>query len=299
MAVIESNPLAARPSMRRVSSVLAVLGRVTANPAGLLSLVLILVLVICALFARWIAPYDPIKIAPRIKLQGPSIDHWLGTDQIGRDVLSRIVYGTATAMKVALSGTGGALIVGAFLGIVAGLGARMLDNVLILLCDAMKSLPMILFALALVTIYGPSLATLVAVIVFSMAPGYFRVVRSQVLVLRRTDFVTAAQAMGASPLRVAVMHLIPNLVGPIIVLIAMDIPAVIGIESGLSFLGQGVQPPDPSWGTMLSDGYSFIRQAPHLAVAAGLPIIVATVAFTFFGEALRDALDPKSTRRRG
>jgi peptide/nickel transport system permease protein len=299
MAVIESVPLRARPSMRGISSVLAALGRVTTNPAGLISLVLILVLVICDLFAPWIAPYDPIKIAPRIKLQGPTFDHWLGTDQIGRDVLSRIIYGTATAMKVALSGTGGALIVGAFLGIVAGLGARMLDNVLILLCDAMKSLPMILFALALVTIYGPSLATLVAVIVFSMAPGYFRVVRSQVLVLRRTDFVTAAQAMGASQLRVAVMHLIPNLVGPIIVLIAMDIPAVIGIESGLSFLGQGVQPPDPSWGTMLSDGYSFIRQAPHLAVAAGLPIIVATVAFTFFGEALRDALDPKSTRRRG
>jgi peptide/nickel transport system permease protein len=299
MAIIESTSLRSRAPIRGLSSVFAVLARVSANPAGMISLVLILIVAICALFAPWIAPYDPIKIAPRIKLQGPSFDHWLGTDQIGRDVLSRIIYGTATAMKVALSGTGGALIVGAFLGIVAGLGARMLDNVLILLCDAMKSLPMILFALALVTIYGPSLATLVAVIVFSMAPGYFRVVRSQVLVLRRTDFVTAAQAMGASQLRVAVMHLIPNLVGPIIVLIAMDIPAVIGIESGLSFLGQGVQPPDPSWGTMLSDGYSFIRQAPHLAIAAGLPIIVATVAFTFFGEALRDALDPKSTRRRG
>jgi peptide/nickel transport system permease protein len=300
MALAENIVSVAAPgAMRGLSSVGAVLRRVTLNPAGLISLVLILVLVACALFAPLIAPYDPIKIAPRIRLQGPSWEHWLGTDQIGRDVLSRIIYGTATALKVALSGTLGALAVGSLLGIAAGLGARWFDNILILICDAMKSLPMILFALALVTIYGPSLATLVVVIVFSMAPGYFRVVRSQVLVLRRMDFVTAAEAMGASSLRIALTHLVPNLIGPIIVLIAMDIPAVIGIESGLSFLGQGVQPPDPSWGTMLSDGYSFIRQAPHIAVAAGLPVVIATIAFTFFGEALRDALDPKSTQRRG
>lgn len=300
MALAENIVSVTAPGViRGLSSVTAVLKRVTRNPAGLVSLVLILALAACALFAPLIAPYDPIKIAPRIRLQGPSWEHWLGTDQIGRDVLSRIIYGTATALKVALSGTLGALAVGSLLGITAGLGARWFDNFLILLCDAMKSLPMILFALALVTIYGPSLATLVVVIVFSMAPGYFRVVRNQVLVLRRMDFVTAAEAMGSSSFRIALTHLVPNLIGPIIVLIAMDIPAVIGIESGLSFLGQGVQPPDPSWGTMLSDGYSFIRQAPHIAVAAGLPVVIATIAFTFFGETLRDALDPKSTQRRG
>lgn len=300
MALAENIVSVAAPgAIRGLSSVAAVLKRVTRNPAGLVSLVLIVALVACALFAPLIAPYDPVKIAPRIRLQGPSWEHWLGTDQIGRDVLSRIIYGTATALKVALSGTLGALAVGSLLGIAAGLGTRWFDNFLILLCDAIKSLPMILFALALVTIYGPSLATLVVVIVFSMAPGYFRVVRNQVLVLRRMDFVTAAEAMGASSFRIALTHLVPNLIGPIIVLVAMDIPAVIGIESGLSFLGQGVQPPDPSWGTMLSDGYSFIRQAPHIAVAAGLPVVIATIAFTFFGETLRDALDPKSTQRSG
>lgn len=300
MALVEAaGPLRASRQMHGLSAVVRILGRVMADPAGLISVILILVLVAWALFAPLIAPYDPIKIAPRVRLQGPSWEHWLGTDQLGRDVLSRIIYGTATALKVALSGTLGALAAGSILGIAAGLSVRWLDNLFILLCDAMKSLPMILFALAVVAIYGPSLATLVAVIVFSMAPGYFRVVRNQVLVLRRMDFVTAAEAMGASPLRIALTHLVPNLIGPIIVLIAMDVPAVIGIEAGLSFLGQGVQPPDPSWGTMLSDGYSFVRQAPHIAVAAGLPIVVATIAFTFFGEALRDALDPKNTERRG
>ena len=283
---------------RGLTGVIAVLRRVIAAPAGFCSLVLILLLVACALFAPLIAPYDPIAIAPRIRLQGPDWAHWLGTDQIGRDVLSRVIWGTATALKVALAGTLGSLVVGAVLGIASGLGPSWFDGFLILVCDAMKSLPLILLALALVTIYGPSLATLVTVIVFSMAPGYFRVVRNQVLVLRRMDFVTAAEAMGASRLRIALTHLVPNLVGPVIVLIAMDIPAVIGIEAGLSFLGQGVQPPDPSWGSMLSDGYSFIRQAPHIAIASGLPLILTTIAFTFFGEALRDALDPKSGGRR-
>ncbi|GLK82681.1 ABC transporter permease [Ancylobacter defluvii] len=275
------------------------LRRLLAHPAGLVAFIVVLGLVACALFAPWIAPYDPVKIAPRIRFQGPSWEHWLGTDQLGRDVLSRVIYGTGVALKVALSGTLAALLIGATLGIVGGLSRGSVDGALLLLCDAMRSLPLILFALAIVAIYGPSLATLIAIIAFSMAPGYFRVVRNQVLVLRSMDFVAASQSMGASLPRIALTHLVPNLLGPIIVLIAMDIPAVIGIESGLSFLGQGIQPPDPSWGSMLSDGYSFIRQAPHLAIAAGLPVIVSTVAFTFLGEALRDVLDPKSSRGRG
>lgn len=273
------------------------LRRLLVNPVGATSLLVVVGLVLCAVFAPWIAPYDPIKIAPRIRFQPPTWEHWLGTDQLGRDLLSRVIYGTIVALKVSLTGTLSALGIGAALGIIAGLGKRWLDGLLILVCDAMRSLPMVLFALAVVAIYGPSLATLIGIIAFSMAPGYFRVIRNQVLVLRRMDFVTAAQAMGASKLRIAITHLIGNLLGPVLVLIAMDIPAVIGIESGLSFLGQGVQPPDPSWGTMLSDGYAAIRKAPHIAIAAGLPVILSTIAFTFLGEALRDVLDPKSRGR--
>lgn len=283
---------------RAVSDVLDVVRRIMRTPIGALSLILVVLLVLCALFAPLIAPYDPIALNPRIRLQGPSWEHWLGTDQLGRDILSRLIYGTGTALQVAAMGTGGALLVGATLGVLAALAPKLVDSFLILICDAAKSLPMILFALAIVAIYGPSLVTLIGIIVFSMAPGYFRVVRNQALVLRNTDFVTAARAMGASPVRLALSHLLPNLVGPLIVLVAMDIPAVIGIESGLSFLGQGVQPPDPSWGTMLSDGYSFVRQAPHIAITAGLPIVIATIAFTFLGETLRDALDPRAARSR-
>lgn len=286
----------ARPAARHPS--IAALGRFLANPVGVIALSVVLGLVACALFAPWIAPYDPLKIAPRIRFQEPSWEHWLGTDQLGRDVLSRVIYGTGVALKVALSGTLAALLLGGTLGILGGLSRGWIDGILLLICDAMRSLPLILFALAIVAIYGPSLVTLIAIIAFSMAPGYFRVVRNQVLVLRSMDFVVAAQTMGASRVRIALTHLVPNLLGPIVVLIAMDIPAVIGIESGLSFLGQGIQPPAPSWGTMLSDGYSFIRQAPHLALAAGLPIVVSTIAFTFLGEALRDLLDPKMARGR-
>lgn len=290
---------APRHAIRRgADEVAGMLRRVVANPTGAIALLLVAALVACAVFAPLIAPYDPIALNPRIRLQGPSWAHWLGTDQLGRDVFSRLVYGTGTALRVAVLGTGGALLVGSTLGMIAALAPRFLDGVLILVCDAAKSLPMILFALAVVAIYGPSLVTLIGIIVFSMAPGYFRIVRNQALVLRNADFVTAARAMGASPLRLALGHLLPNLVGPLLVLVAMDIPAVIGIEAGLSFLGQGVQPPDPSWGTMLSDGYAFVRQAPHIAITAGIPIVIATIAFTFLGEALRDALDPRTARAR-
>lgn len=290
---------APRHAIRRgADEVAGMLRRVVANPTGAIALLLVAALVACAVFAPLIAPYDPIALNPRIRLQGPSWAHWLGTDQLGRDVFSRLIYGTGTALRVAVLGTGGALLVGSTLGMIAALAPRFLDGVLILVCDAAKSLPMILFALAIVAIYGPSLVTLIGIIVFSMAPGYFRIVRNQALVLRNADFVTAARAMGASPLRLALGHLLPNLVGPLLVLVAMDIPAVIGIEAGLSFLGQGVQPPDPSWGTMLSDGYAFVRQAPHIAITAGIPIVIATIAFTFLGEALRDALDPRTARAR-
>lgn len=300
MAAIDVGPEASRrPAPPRwLTGTGKVFAQIWAMPMGKFALVVVAALLACAFFAPWIAPYDPLAINPRVRMQGPGAEHWLGTDQLGRDVLSRLIYGAGTALRVAVLGTGGALLVGAALGVTAGYGPRWLDNVLMLVCDSVKSLPMIMFALAWVALYGPSLFSLIIIIVFSMAPGYFRVVRSQVLVLKRTDYVTAARAMNASPAWITIRHLVPNLIGPLLVLIAMDVPAVIGIESGLSFLGQGVQPPQPSWGTMLSDGYSFVRQAPHLALTAGLPIVLATLGFTFLGEALSDALDPKRRDRR-
>ncbi|WP_108484137.1 ABC transporter permease [Oceaniglobus ichthyenteri] len=274
-----------------------VLRRLFGAPLGAIAAIVVMAFALAAIAAPWLAPYDPNAIAPVNRMQGPSGAHWLGTDQLGRDLLSRIIHGTRTALYVAFAGTGGALAVGMAMGMAAGLGGKVLDSVLVLFNDSIKALPLVLFALALVTIYGASMVTLISVIAVSMAPGYFRVVRNQVMVLNNADFIVAAQSMGASRLRLAVTHMLPNLIGPILVLIAMDIPAVIGIESGLSFLGQGIQPPQSSWGNMLAEGYTYVRQAPHIAVAAGLPIVVSTIAFTFLGEALRDALDPRSGGR--
>ncbi|WP_116083446.1 ABC transporter permease [Tropicimonas sp. IMCC34011] len=275
----------------------ATLRRLLGTPTGAVASLVVAAFVIAALAAPLVAPYDPNAIDPINRMQGPSAAHWLGTDQLGRDLLSRIVFGTRTALYIALTGTGAALGVGMAMGMIAGLGGKILDSALVLLNDSIKSLPLVLFALALVTIYGASVPALIVIIAISMAPGYFRVVRNQVLVLNNADFIVAAQSMGASRLRLAATHMLPNLIGPILVLIAMDIPAVIGIESGLSFLGQGIQPPQSSWGNMLSEGYTYVRQAPHIAIAAGLPIVLSTIAFTFLGETLRDALDPRRAVR--
>ncbi len=280
--------LAPRTGIRRV------LRQVWSGGMGRFALVCVAMLLLCAIFAPWLAPHDPIAIKSALRLKGPSIEYWLGNDQLGRDILSRLIYGSRIAMTVAFVGTGGALLIGSMLGLLAGYGPRQIDALLMLFCDSLMSIPMILFALAVVTLVGSSVATIIMIIITFMVPGYFRVVRGQTRVLRRMEYIIAARAMGASPLSVVVRHLIPNLTGTLLVLVAMDIPAVIAIESGLSFLGQGVQPPEASWGTVLNDGYSFIRQAPHIVIAAGIPIILTTLGFTFLGEALRDALDPRT-----
>jgi peptide/nickel transport system permease protein len=270
---------------------------VTAGAIGRVGAACVGLLVLVAVFAPVIAPYDPIGIAPASRLEAPSLRHPLGTDQLGRDLLSRAIAGTQTVMGVVVAGIGGAVAIGLAMGVVAGYGPKPLAAALMLLADSVMSLPMMLFALALTTILGGGLETVVLVVIAFMAPAYFRVSRSQTLSLKGADYVTAARAMGASPLRIITRHLLPNMAGPLLVLIAMDVPTVIGIEAGLSFLGQGVQPPMPSWGSILRDGFAFIRQAPHIVVAGGLPILIATVGFTFFSEALRDALDPRLVGR--
>jgi peptide/nickel transport system permease protein len=167
-----------------------------------------------------------------------------------------------------------------------------------LVFDSVASLPVFIFALALVTLLEPSLTTILVIVVAFTTPVYARVVRSQALVLKSTEFIAATRGLGAGLPRVLFHHLLPNMLGPLAVLVAMDVPTVITIESGLSFLGLGIRPPAPSWGSILNDGFSFIRQAPQLVVAAGLPILMATIGFTFLGEAVRDHFDPRLSSRR-
>ena len=264
-----------------------------AEPLGIIGGVIVLAFVLMAVFAPWLAPHDPLKIDVMHKFSGPSLEHWAGTDQLGRDLLSRIFYGARTALGVAITATGIAGILGILLGLVAGYGPRWLDSLLILCFDAITSLPMIMFALAVITVLGPSTKTLILVIILVSIPGYARFIRAQTLSLVRSDFIMAEQAMNASHARIILLHLLPNVAGQLLVVLSMDIPVVIMLEAGLSYLSLGVKPPTPSWGNILYDGYVSLRQSPGMVIIAGIPLILATLGFTVLGEALRDALDPR------
>lgn len=265
----------------------------TRDPMGLLGLTLVVIFLLMALLAPVISPYDPIKISVQNKFEAPNLSHWLGTDQLGRDTLSRIIYGSRTALSISLSATGLAGICGLLLGLIAGFGPRWLDGILVLLFDSMSSLPMILFALAVITVLGPGTGTLILVIVLVSIPSYARLIRAQTLTLKNSEFVMAEKSIGASSPRIILLHLLPNVVGPLVIILSMDIPVVIMLEAGLSYLNLGVRPPTPSWGNILYDGYTSLRYAPTLVISAGVPLILATLGFTFLGEGLRDALDPK------
>lgn len=269
-----------------------------AEPLGVLGGVLVLGFLLMAIFAPWLAPHDPLKIDVANKFASPGMAHLLGTDQLGRDLLSRIIYGARTALGVAVTATGIAGAAGLLLGLVAGYGPRWLDSALLLCFDSVSSLPMIMFALAVITVLGPGTATLILVIVVVSIPGYARFIRAQTLSLVRSDFILAERAMNAAHGRIILVHLLPNVLGQMLVVLSMDIPVVIMLEAGLSYLSLGVKPPTPSWGNILYDGYVSLRQSPGMVVIAGLPLILATLGFTFLGEALRDALDPRLQLRR-
>ena len=263
------------------------------DPLGLSGLVIVLLILASAIFAPWIAPYDPVALNVPDRLQGPSAAHLMGTDQLGRDTFSRVIWGGRVALQVALPTIGGAIFFGLLLGMIAGYGPKWLDNMIVLLFDTVRSFPTVMFALAVVALVGPSLNTVIVVIMMTSVPTYGRVVRTLTLSLKEAEFITAEKSLGASTLRIMAVHILPNVLGPLAVLAAMDIPTVVGLEAGLSFLGMGVKPPTPSWGSLLNDGYNLIRNTPWLIVAGGIPLILTTIGFTFLGEALRDVVDPK------
>jgi peptide/nickel transport system permease protein len=263
------------------------------DPLGMAGFVLVSIILLLTVFAPWLAPYDPLEIDVHNRLSSPSARHWLGTDQLGRDILSRVLYGGQVALKVSLVAISAAMAIGLLLGMLAGLGPRWLDRALVILFDTLRSFPTIMFALAIVALTGPSLNTVIGVIVITSIPVYARVVRTQTRALRERDFILAERAMGASTGRILRDHVLPNIAAPLFILASMDVPAVVGMEAGLSFLGLGVSPPTPSWGSILNDGYSYLRNSPWPIIAGGIPLIAVTLGFTFFGESLRDIFDPK------
>ncbi|WP_244508464.1 MULTISPECIES: ABC transporter permease [unclassified Mesorhizobium] len=286
-----------RQPRERIGKAGRVLRRILREPLGAFGLTLVVIVVLSALFADVLTSYPPTKLAPAERFAPASLQHLLGTDHLGRDLFSRVLHGGRIALAIALGATGLSLIGGIVLGLIAGYGPRWLDNLMLLLFDAIKSFPTVMLALTLVTLTGPSLLAVLIVVVLVNVPGYARIIRTQTLVLKSAEHVMAARSMGASTARILTVHILPNVIGPILILASMDIPVVVAIEAGLSFLGLGVRPPLPSWGAILNDGFVNIRDSYWIVVAGGLPIILTTLGFTFLGETLRDVFDPRLKRR--
>ncbi len=276
-----------------------VLGDVLRQPLGVLGFVIVLAFLFVVVFAPQIAPYGYAEQDIPSMLQGPSRAHWLGTDHLGRDLWSRIAYGSRIALGVALPAVAVALAAGLLLGLVAGYAGGVVDDVAIVLFDSLQAFPAVILALAILALLGPSLANVIIVISLAWTPGYARIARAQVLTTKQNPYVEVERSLGATQGRVLLFHILPNIVAPLLILAAMDLPVVITFEAGLSFLGLGVRPPTPSWGVILSDGFNFIRQSPWPITWAGLTLIITTLGFTLFGETLRDVLDPRLSGTRG
>jgi peptide/nickel transport system permease protein len=261
--------------------------------------VVVLGLIIVIVFATWLAPYSPTEQDIPERFQGPSAAHLLGTDELGRDLLSRVIYGARIALGVAVPTVALACLFGLALGVTAGYLGGAIDRGFVVVIDALGSVPAVILALAVIALLGPSVTNLVLVLAVAFAPGYARVIRALVLSTKRRSFVEAERALGASRWRIVRLHVVPNLFAPILVLMAMDLPTVIAAEAGLSFFGLGVPPPAPSWGVMLSTGFDYVRESPWTLLAASMALAITTIGITLFGESLRDVVDPKlaGTRR--
>ncbi|MCX7350904.1 MAG: ABC transporter permease, partial [Alphaproteobacteria bacterium] len=227
------------------------------------------------------------------RFQAPSLVHWMGTDNLGRDVFSRVIAGSRIALSVGITTIATALALGLVLGLAAGYGPRWLDNVLMLVSDSIYSFPTVMLALTVVTLLGASISTLMFVVIVIQTPAYARLTRTATLTIKSSEYVQAIESLGASKLRIIIVHLLPNVVGPLLIIASMDIPSVVALEAGLTYLGMGIPPPAPSWGRILQEGFGQIRTAPWIVIAGGIPLIITTLGFTFLGEALRDNLDPK------
>ena len=268
------------------------------NPTGMLGLTLVIMFFASALFAHVFATHDPFAMDIPNRLSGPTAAHWAGTDQLGRDTFTRVLYGGRVALQVAAVGVSVSLVAGLILGMLAGFGPAWLDNLLLLVFDSIRSFPTVVLALAAVALLGPSLELVLAIVIVTSIPGYGRLVRTSTLALKNTEFILAERSLGAGTWRILAHHIMPNVIGPLLILAAMDVPVVVTIEAGLSFLGLGVQPPTASWGTILNEGYLIIRDTPWMVVAGGIPLVLTTLGFTFLGEALRDVFDPRLRKGR-
>lgn len=263
------------------------------SPTGRIGLVLVVLVLLFSLFGPFVIPYEPNKLDVLHRFAGPTPIHWMGTDNLGRDLAVRMAVGGQIALGVALSTIGLSLVGGTLLGIAAAYAPTQIERVILIVFDVLSAFPPLIFALAIVALLGPGLDKVVFILAITMVPHFGRIARAQTLSLKHAPFLDATRVLGASASRLVLVHVVPNIMGPLVVLASMDIPVVITLEAGLSFLGIGVPPPRASWGGLLHDGYTNLTQSPWPVTFAGLMLILATLGFTLFGEALRDAIDPK------
>jgi len=283
--------MASQPPPLRI----ALVNRAARQPLAALGILLLAVFLLCALFAPWLAPRDPAQLDLAGRLLSPSHAHWFGTDELGRDILSRTLYGARISLTVAVSVVSISLSIGVIAGLASGFYGGWTDTVLnVYVTNAFLALPGILLAIAFVAFLWPSLFNLILALSISGWVGYARLVRAQVMAVKEREFVEAARALGASNLRIVFRHILPNIVQPLIVQAAIGMAGAVLAEATLSFLGLGIPPPAPSWGTMLNDARAHLFDSPHLVVFPAIAVMLAVLSFNFIGDALRDLLDPRT-----
>jgi peptide/nickel transport system permease protein len=267
--------------------------RLLRRGGALFGLAVVMFFVLLALFAPWIAPYDPLATSWSAVRAGPSAAHWFGADELGRDVLSRIVWGARASILAGLVSVSISLALGVPIGMAAGYLGRWVDGLISRITDAMLACPFLILAIALAAFLGPSLTNAMIAIGISATPVFIRLTRAQVLAAKSEDYVEAARALGNPHLRIALRHILPNIVAPLIVQATLAIAAAVIAEASLSFLGLGQQPPAPSWGSMLNTARNYVDQAPWMAIWPGVSIFLLVLSFNLLGDGLRDALDPR------
>jgi peptide/nickel transport system permease protein len=267
--------------------------RLRKNKAAVIGLIILVILVFVALFADVIAPFDFTTQNLNAVLQKPNATHWFGTDNFGRDIFSRVVYGSRISLRIGFIAVGIALIIGGSMGAIAGYFGGWFDTIVMRLVDIMLAVPTILLAISIVSVLGPGITNLMIAVGVSNVPTYARVVRASVLSIKETQYIEAARAMGSRDMTIIFKHVIPNTLAPVIVQSTIGVAGAILSAAGLGFIGLGIQPPNPEWGSMLNAGRHFIRDHPHLTTYPGLAIMVTILSLNLLGDGLRDVLDPK------
>jgi len=265
---------------------------------GMFGLVILVIMSFIAIAAQFLMPYDPLAQDVANRAQGMTADHWLGTDPLGRDILSRVILGSQTSLFVGFVSVAISTIAGGFIGMLAAYKGGWLDDILMRILESIMMIPLLLFGLMIIVALGSSTTTLIMVISIGLMPGVARMARGSALEVKEKEYIKAAISLGGGNLRIIMRHIFPNILGPLLVISTLHMSSAIRIEASLSFLGVGVQPPTPTWGNMIQEGFQYITSTPGLIIFPGLALLIVSISFNVMGDAIRDAFDPHIKHQR-